>query len=63
MNYFRYKQFNKDVITVAVGYYLRYALSYRDISEILSERGVNVHHSTVYRWVSASLYILFIYKE
>ena len=46
MNYFRYKQFNKDVITVAVGYYLRYALSYRDISEILRERGVNVHHST-----------------
>jgi hypothetical protein len=39
MNYFRYKQFNKDVITVAVGYYLRYALSYRDISEILRERG------------------------
>ena len=35
MNYFRYKLFNKDVITVAVGYYLRYALSYRDISEIL----------------------------
>ena len=33
MNYFRYKQFNKDVITVAVGY--SYALSYRDISEIL----------------------------
>ncbi|MCO6262674.1 IS6 family transposase, partial [Staphylococcus epidermidis] len=26
MNYFRYKPFNKDVITVAVGYYLRYAL-------------------------------------
>ncbi|PTG68557.1 IS6 family transposase, partial [Staphylococcus chromogenes] len=26
MNYFRYKQFNKDIITVAVGYYLRYAL-------------------------------------
>ena len=49
MNYFRYKQFNKDVITVAVGYYLRYALSYRDISEILRERGVNVHHSTIYR--------------
>ena len=48
MNYFRYKQFNKDVITVAVGYYLRYALSYRDISEIL-RNVVNVHHSTVYR--------------
>ena len=44
MNYFRYKQFNKDVITVADGYYLRYAINYRDISEILKERGVNVHH-------------------
>ncbi|AMO13518.1 transposase (plasmid) [Staphylococcus aureus] len=50
MNYFRYKQFNKDVITVAVGYYLRYALSYRDISEILRERGVkrsSIQRSTV----------------
>jgi putative transposase len=60
MNYFRYKQFNKDVITVAVGYYLRYALSYRDISEILRERGVNVHHSTVYRWVQEYAPILYI---
>ncbi|HEA0051963.1 TPA: IS6 family transposase, partial [Staphylococcus aureus] len=46
MNYFRYKQFDKDVITVAVGYYLRYALSYRNIFEILRERGIYVHHST-----------------
>ena len=59
MNYFRYKQFNKDVITVAVGYYLRYTLSYRDISEILRERGVNVHHSTVYRWVQEYAPILY----
>ena len=61
MNYFRYKQFNKDVITVAVGYYLRYALSYRDISEILRERDINVHHSTVYRWSQeyAPFYIKF----
>ncbi|WP_144078059.1 DDE-type integrase/transposase/recombinase, partial [Staphylococcus epidermidis] len=59
MNYFRYKQFNKDVITVAVGYYLRYALSYRDISEILRERGVNVHHSTVYRWVQEYVSVLY----
>ena len=64
MNYFRYKQFNKDVITVAVGYYLRYALSYRDISEILKERGVNVHHSTVYRWVQEYAPILYqIWKK
>ena len=64
MNYFRYKQFNKDVITVAVGYYLRYALSYRDISEILRERGVNVHHSTIYRWVQEYAPILYqIWKK
>ncbi len=64
MNYFRYKQFDKDVITVAVGYYLRYALSYRDISEILRERGVTVHHSTVYRWVQEYAPILYqIWKQ
>jgi transposase-like protein len=33
MNYFRYKQFNKDVITVAVGYYLRYAFIKRLIKQ------------------------------
>ncbi len=64
MDYFRYKQFNKDVITVAVSYYLRYALSYRDISEILRERGVNVHYSTVYRWVQEYAPILYqIWKK
>ena len=49
MNYFRYKQFNKDVITVAVGYYLRYALSYRDISEILRNAALTfiIQRSTV----------------
>ncbi|XQY60035.1 hypothetical protein WKE00_13050 (plasmid) [Staphylococcus aureus] len=36
MNYFRYKQFNKDVITVAVGYYLRYKENSSSTSCILS---------------------------
>jgi IS6 family transposase len=31
--------------------YLRYALSYRDVEELLAERGVTVDHVTVYRWV------------
>jgi transposase-like protein len=39
------------VITVAVGWYLRYGLSYRDIEELLGERGVQVDHVTIYRWV------------
>ena len=38
------------MITVAVRWYLRYGLSYRDIDELLAERGV-VDHVTVYRWV------------
>lgn len=51
MSHFKDKQFEKDIIMVAVGYYLRYNLSYRDVSKILNERGINVCHTTVYRWV------------
>jgi hypothetical protein len=36
---------------VAVRWYLRYGLSYRDVEELLGERGVEVDHVTVYRWV------------
>ena len=35
----------------AVRWYLRYGLSYRDIEELLAERGIEVDHVTVYRWV------------
>jgi transposase-like protein len=40
-----------EVITIAVRWYLRYGLSYRDMEELLAERGVPVDHVTVYRWV------------
>jgi transposase, IS6 family len=39
------------VISVAVRWYLRYGLSYRDVEELLAERGVTVDHVTIYRWV------------
>jgi transposase-like protein len=39
------------VIVVAVRWYLRFNLSYRDVEELLVERGVEVDHVTVYRWV------------
>ena len=39
------------VIVVAVRWYLRYGLSYRDVDELLAERGIEVDHVTVYRWV------------
>jgi transposase-like protein len=40
-----------DVIILAVRWYLRFNLSYRDIEELLAERGVEVDHTTIYRWV------------
>src|SRR5436305_9284891 len=44
-------RFPPEVITVAVRWYLRYGLSYRDVEELLAERGVTVDHVTIYRWV------------
>ena len=44
-------RFPREVISVAVRWCLRYGLSYRDVEELLAERGVNVDHVTVYRWV------------
>ncbi len=44
-------RFPPAVIMVAVRWYLRYGLSYRDVEELLAERGVTVDHVTIYRWV------------
>jgi transposase-like protein len=44
-------RFPPDVIVVAVRWYLRFGLSYRDVEELLAERGVEVDHVSVYRWV------------
>ncbi|TAR03198.1 IS6 family transposase, partial [Lactiplantibacillus plantarum] len=51
MNHFKGRHFQKDIILVAVGYYFRFSLSYRDIVELLRDRGITVHHTTVMRWV------------
>jgi transposase-like protein len=44
-------RFPPDVIVLAVRWYLRFGLSYRDLEELLAERGVEVDHVTIYRWV------------
>ena len=44
-------RFPPDVIVLAVGWYLRSGLSYRDVEELVAERGVQVDHVTIYRWV------------
>ena len=48
---FKGSQFPKDVILYAVFFYLRYAVSYRELEEILYERGILVDHATLNRWV------------
>jgi transposase, IS6 family len=44
--------FPPDVIVLAVRWYLRFGLSYRDVEELLAERSIKVDHVTVYRWVN-----------
>jgi len=44
-------RFPCDVIVLAVRWYLRFGLSYRYVEELLAERGVEVDHVTIYRWV------------
>jgi IS6 family transposase len=39
------------MILLAVGWYLRFSLSYRDVEELLAERGLRADHVTVWRWV------------
>lgn len=48
---FKGAQFPRSVILYAVFFYVRYAVSYRDLEEILAERGVTVDHATLNRWV------------
>jgi putative transposase len=48
---FKGTHFPKDVILYAVFFYVRYGVSYRDLEEIMEERGVNVDHATLNRWV------------
>src|SRR5918994_957877 len=44
-------RFPPEVIILALRWYLRYGLSYRDVEELLAERGIAVDHVTIYRWV------------
>jgi transposase-like protein len=51
MNIFKRRHFKYDIIIWAVRWYCKYGISYRDLEEMLTERGVSVDHSTIYRWV------------
>ena len=48
---FKWRHFVPDVILQCLRWYLRYPLSYRNLEEMMSERGVEVDHTTIYRWI------------
>jgi IS6 family transposase len=48
---FKWRHFEAEIILLCVRWYLRYSLSYRDLEEMMRERGLHVDHTTIYRWV------------
>ena len=50
-NPFKWRHFQSDIILLCVRWYLRYPLSYRQLEEMMVERGLPVDHTTIYRWV------------
>jgi transposase, IS6 family len=50
---FKWRHYQGEIILLCVRWYLRYALSYRDLEEMIQERGLSLDHTTIYRWVQA----------
>jgi IS6 family transposase len=50
-NPFKWRHFESEIILLCVCYYLRYSPSYRDLEEMMLERGLRVDHTTISRWV------------
>ena len=48
---FKWRHVQADIILCTVRWYLRYALSYRDVEELMQQRGGTVDHTTIFRWV------------
>jgi transposase-like protein len=46
---FKWRQFEPEMILLAVGWYSRFSLSYRDVEDLLAERGLHADHVTVWR--------------
>jgi transposase-like protein len=53
MSDFKWRQSEGEIILWAVRWYCRYGISYRDLEQMMGERGVPLDHSTIHRWVSA----------
>ena len=54
MSDFKGRHFEGEIVLWAVRWYCRYGVSYRDLEQMMGERGVSVDHSTIFRWVHRS---------
>ena len=52
-NLFKGRQFTAEIIVWAVRWYLQFPISYRDLERMFSDRGIQVDHTTVFRWIQA----------
>ena len=48
---FKWRHYQSDIILLCVRWYLSYPLSYRQVMEMVNERGLDIHHTSVFRWV------------
>ena len=50
-NPFKWRHYEPEIILLCVRWYLTYPISYRQVAEMVNERGLDVHHTTIFRWV------------
>ena len=48
---FKWRHYSAEISLLCIRWYLRYSLSYRVLEEMMTERGLGVDHTTIYRWV------------
>jgi transposase-like protein len=51
-NLFQGRHFDREIIILCVRWYLRFKLSFRDLVEMMAERGVSLAHTTIMRWIA-----------
>jgi IS6 family transposase len=51
LSIFKRRRFPIEIILLCVRWYCKYGISYRDLAEMMSERGISVNPSTIFRWV------------
>ena len=49
-NPFKWRHYHREIILLCVRWYLRYPLSFRQLAEMMRERGLRLHHTAIFRW-------------